>query len=171
MNLAELPTSGLCRDFFSLIGSYKTLSILSCAAQQMLVGYLFYISQYLHMNPKLLIYPFLIFPIQLLNTVKILSEYLLFLVVRGCLIIRVYCSLFLIACFSVISNFPSYEYHCLYIVGYLSSLLGSRLQLMFGHLCFSFKGNNGDQSITYLFVSLQPTFILIINSISLSQLE
>lgn len=33
MNLAELPTSGLCRDFFSLIGSYKTLSILSCAAQ------------------------------------------------------------------------------------------------------------------------------------------
>ena len=171
MNLTELLTSRLCRAFFSLIGSYKILSILSCATQQMLVGYLFYIQQYIHINPKLLIYSFLIFPKQLFNTVKILSEYLLLLVVRGCLIIRMCCSLFLIVCFSVISNFPSYEYHCIYIVGYLSSLLGSRLRLMFGHLYFSFKGNNGDQSITYLSVSLQPTFILIINSISLSQLE
>ena len=43
--------------FFSLIGYYKTLSTVSCAIQQVLVGYLFYIVQCVYANPKLLIYP------------------------------------------------------------------------------------------------------------------
>lgn len=49
MNLAELPTSGLCRDFFSLIGSYKTLSILSLKLYNrcLLVIYFIYRSIYI----------------------------------------------------------------------------------------------------------------------------
>ena len=42
--------------FFSIIGYYKILSIVSCAIQQVLYVYLFYIQQCVYVNPKLLIY-------------------------------------------------------------------------------------------------------------------
>ena len=43
--------------FFSLIGYYKILSIVPCAIQWVLVGYLFFIKYCVYVNPKLLIYP------------------------------------------------------------------------------------------------------------------
>ena len=43
--------------FFSIIGCYKILSIVPCAIQQVLIGYLFYIQQCVYFNPKLLVYP------------------------------------------------------------------------------------------------------------------
>ena len=49
--------------FFSLVGYYKMLSIVPCAIQQIYVGYLFYIQQYVYVNSKLLIYPSLPFPL------------------------------------------------------------------------------------------------------------
>ena len=42
--------------FLSLIGYYKISSIVSCAIKQVLVGYLFYISQCIYVNPNHLIY-------------------------------------------------------------------------------------------------------------------
>ena len=44
--------------FSSFIGDYKILSIFSCAIQQVLIDYLFYIQHCVYFNPKLLIYPF-----------------------------------------------------------------------------------------------------------------
>ena len=43
--------------FFSIIVYYKILSIVPCAIQQVLVGYLFYKYIVAYFNPKLLIYP------------------------------------------------------------------------------------------------------------------
>ena len=43
--------------FFSHIGYYRILSRVPCALQQVLVDYLFYTQQCVHVNPKLLIYP------------------------------------------------------------------------------------------------------------------
>lgn len=57
MNLAELPTSGLCRDFFSLIGSTKHWVYFPVLHNRcLLVIYFIYRSIYIW-NPKLLIYP------------------------------------------------------------------------------------------------------------------
>ena len=41
-------------DSFSLIGYYKILNIVPCATQYVLVIYLFCISQFVSINPKLL---------------------------------------------------------------------------------------------------------------------
>ena len=49
--------------FFSTLGYYKKLSIVPCAIQQVLVGYLFYIQQCVYFNTNLLIYPSLPSPL------------------------------------------------------------------------------------------------------------
>ena len=43
--------------FFSIIGYYKTVTIVPCAIQQDLVIYLIFIKKYVSVNPKLLNYP------------------------------------------------------------------------------------------------------------------
>ena len=43
--------------FFSHIGDYRVLSRVPCAIQQVLISYLFYIQQYVYVNPNLPIYP------------------------------------------------------------------------------------------------------------------
>ena len=43
--------------FFSLLGHYKTLTIVPCAVQQVLVSYLFHVQPCVCVNPKLLIGP------------------------------------------------------------------------------------------------------------------
>ena len=42
--------------FLFLLGYYRVLSIVPCAIQQVLVDYLFYIQQFVYVNPNLLIY-------------------------------------------------------------------------------------------------------------------
>ena len=44
--------------FFSYTGHYRVLSRVPCAIQQVLISYLFYIQQYVYVNPNLSIYPF-----------------------------------------------------------------------------------------------------------------
>ena len=76
---------------------------------------------------------------------------------------------FLVVCFSVISNFPCYKYHCRYPGGYLSNLVCLTLLFswFFGHLYFSFKESNGNLSIIYLSIS-SACFLIDYNPCSLS---